>query len=131
MSLEIETRACLRLWNTVICTAINDSIRPFSLVFYTGENYKKSFARQYKILLKRQENPFIFHWRDVGGEPVSLNQSRARTWFESYGEDFINVCHYAGIEDPASLSKRVMEMCALADEYKEKYKIDKSKKETP
>ena len=44
--------------------------------------------------------------------------------------DFINVCHYAGIEDPASLSKRVMEMCALVDEYKEKYKIDKSKKET-
>ena len=130
MSTEIETRGCLRLWNMVICTAINDSIRPFSLVFYTGENYKKSFARQYKILLKRQENPFIFHWRDVGGGPVSLNQSRARTWFESYGEDFINVCHYAGIEDPASLSKRVMEMCALADEYKEKYKIDKSKKET-
>ena len=85
MSTEIETRGCLQIWNAVICTAINDSIRPFSLVFYTGENYKKSFARQYKILLKRQENPFIFHWRDVGGGPVSLNQSRARTWFESYG----------------------------------------------
>ena len=131
MSLEIETRGCLQIWNAVICTAINDAIRPFSLVFHPNENYTKSFARQYKNFLRRQDNPFNFHCRDNGGEPIALNQNRARAWFETSGKDFAIVCHSAGIDDPAILSKRVLEMCALADEYKEKYKLDKQNKETP
>lgn len=124
-----DAASCKRLWNSVVCAAIDDAIRPFTISFYSGENYKKSFARQYKNFLKREKNPFDIPEKFASGDYTALETSRARIWFERQSQDFVEVCHYAGIDDPENLSNKVMQMCALVDEYQEKYKIDVLKKQ--
>ena len=113
-----------KLWNAVICMAINDAIKPFSLVFEEGEDYKKMFSRQYKNFLKRKENPFNMSYKMSTGEPSALTKRKARVWFEAKTNDFENVCYCAGIDVPEKISSEVIAMCALVDEYEQKYKID-------
>lgn len=119
--------SCKRLWNSVICAAIDDAIRPFTMVLYDGEDYKKSFARQYKNFLKREKNPFDIPEKFANGDYTALETSRARIWFERQSQDFVEVCHYAGIDDPENLSNKVMQMCALVDDYKNRYETEGKK----
>lgn len=99
------------------------------MVLYAGEDYKKSFARQYKNFKKRLGNPFELPKKFASGDFCAMETSRARIWFLKQDQDFVNVCHYAGIDDPANLSNKVMQMCALVDDYKNKYKTEGKKQQ--
>ena len=118
---------CNKLWNAVLCLAVNDAIKPFKLSFEFGENYKKMFFRQYKNFLKRKENPFDMPDKINTGEPLDLARRKARVWFEGNNDDFRIVCYNAGMDEPEKISREVLAMCALVDDYKNRYETEGKK----
>lgn len=123
MNTASEAKACKKMWCAVVCLAINDGIKPFWLAFEHGEDYKKMFARQYKKFCKRKQNPFDMPDKINTGEPLALAKRKARVWFEARSQDFLNVCDYAGFDDPDKIAAEAMEMFRLVDEYEKKHVI--------
>lgn len=116
----LEAARCRALWSNVILTAMSvDAVLPFTILKHEKS---KDFEHQFKLMLKRDRNPFKFENKYGGSARTGIDRKHARSWLLGKSQEFIEVCQLAGVDNWQAIEKKAREMIAVVDDYEKKYR---------